>query len=176
MYDLSVDTYLGAERSDLVKRISEVLLSVRFLVEKNEVDEARRLFDKIGFLDTYWKIEDRTRFLLLESTFAKHDGDTTLEEAKLVEALENDPLNGEVLILLGSLHSERGEKAKAMYYFERAYGSETHEYDALILASQALIDEKRFSESLELLQRASLKKPSSELKSLIGQVKQALIQ
>ena len=63
-----------------------------------------------------------------------------------------------------------------MYYFERAYSSEKHEYDALILASQTLIDEKRFSESLELLQRALLREPSSELKSLIGQVKQALIQ
>ena len=176
MYELAIDTYIGAKRSDLVKRISEVLLSVRFLVEKDEVDEARRLFDKIGSLDTYWKIEDRTRFLILESTFAKYDGDSVGEEGKLVEALENDPLNGEALILLGSLHSERGEKAKAMYYFERAYSSEKHEYDALILASQTLIDEKRFSESLELLQRALLREPSSELKSLIGQVKQALIQ
>ena len=176
MYELAIDTYIGAERSDLVKRISEALLSVKFLVEKDEMDEARRLFDKIGSLDTYWKIEDRTRFLLLESTFAKYDGDSVGEEGKLVEALENDPLNGEALILLGSLHSERGEKAKAMYYFERAYSSEKHEYDALILASQTLIDEKRFSESLELLQRALLREPSSELKSLIGQVKQALIQ
>ncbi len=176
MYGLSVDTYVGADRSDLVKRITEVLLSVRFLVEQEEIDDARRLFDKIGSLDTFWKLEDRTRFLLLQSTFAKHDGNSELEEAKLVEALETDPLNGEVLILLGALHSERGEKAKAMYYFERAYDSEKHEYDALILASQSLIDDKRFSESLDLLQRALLKEPSSELKSLINQVKQALIQ
>ncbi len=176
MYGLSVDTYIGANRSDLVKRITEVLLSVRFLVEKGEMEEARRLFEKIGSLDTYWKLEDRTRFLLLQSAFAKQDGNSELEEAKLVEALETDPLNGEVLILLGALHSERGEKAKAMYYFERAFGSEKHEYDALILASQALIDDKRFSESLDLLQRALLKEPSSELKSLINQVKQALIQ
>tara|TARA_B100000900_G_scaffold246312_1_gene209511 strand:- start:235 stop:1593 length:1359 start_codon:yes stop_codon:yes gene_type:complete len=175
MYELAIDTYIGAERVDLVKRISEALLSVKFLIEKDEVDEARRLFDKIGSLEIHWKIEDKTRFLLLESTFAKHDGDSVGEEGKLVEALEIDPLNGEVLTLLGSLHSERGEKAKAMYYFERAYNSEKHEYEALILASQTLIDENRFSESLELLQRALLRKPSSELKSLIGQVKQAMV-
>ena len=175
MYELAIDTYIGAERGDLVKRISEALLSVKFLIEKDEVDEARRLFDKIGSLEMHWKIEDKTRFLLLESTFAKHDGDSVGEEGKLVEALEIDPLNGEVLTLLGSHHSERGQKAKAMYYFERAYNSEKHEYDALILASQTLIDENRFSESLELLQRALLRKPSSELKSLIGQVKQAMI-
>tara|TARA_B100000212_G_scaffold340225_1_gene320291 strand:+ start:13722 stop:15080 length:1359 start_codon:yes stop_codon:yes gene_type:complete len=175
MYELAIDTYIGAERGDLVKRISEALLSVKFLIEKDEVGEARRLFDKIGSLEMHWKIEDKTRFLLLESTFAKHDGDSVGEEGKLVEALEIDPLNGEVLTLLGSHHSERGQKAKAMYYFERAYNSEKHEYDALILASQTLIDENRFSESLELLQRALLRKPSSELKSLIGQVKQAMI-
>ncbi len=176
MYALAVDTYLEADSEDLSDRISEVLLSVGFLVERDELGEARRLFDKIGGPDSLWEREDRTRFLLLESVFARHDGDAAREEAKLVEALESDPINGEVLVLLGALYSERGDKAKAMFYFERAYESEDYEYDALILASQTLIDEKRFSESLDLLQRALLKEPSTELKSLINQVKQALIQ
>jgi len=176
MYGLAVDTFLEADRDDLVQRISEVLMSVRFLVEQEEVEEARRLFAKVGGLDPLWRMDDRTRFLLLQATFAKHDGNAELVESKLVEALENDPINGEVLVLLGSLHSQREDNAKAMYYYERAFKSENYEYDALILASQTLIDEKRFAESLDLLQRALLKEPSTELRSLISQVKQALIQ
>ena len=63
-----------------------------------------------------------------------------------------------------------------MFFFERAYTSEKHEYDALILASKVLIGARRFGESLDLLQRALNRQPTSELKLLIDQVKAAALQ
>lgn len=176
MYDLSVDTFIAARRSDLVSLLPQVLTTVRYLLDMDELEQARRLFANLGAMDPLWSSENRTRYLLLESSFASRARDSQLEEAKLVEALENDPTEGEALVRLGSIHAERGEKAKAMFFFERAYTSEKHEYDALILASEVLIGSKRFGESLDLLQRALNKQPTSELKLLIDQVKAAALQ
>ena len=145
-------------------------------MERYELEQARRLFRKIGGAKDDWVSRDKTRYLLLEASFAEADGDTAGFERKLVEALESDPLNGEVLMELGSLHSNRGENAKAMFYFERAYDSETYEYDALVLASQMFINDRRFADSLDLLRRASILKPSVELKSLIERVRVASLQ
>jgi len=176
MYDLSVDTFVAAQRADLVSLLPKVLTTVRYLLEMEELEQAKRLFANLGPLGPLWSSENRTRYLLLESSFAARAGESQLVEAKLVEALENDPTEGEALVRLGSIHAERGEKAKAMFFFERAYSSENHEYDALILASEVLIGSKRFGESLDLLQRALNKQPTSELKLLIDQVKAAALQ
>jgi len=176
MYDLSVDTFIAAQRSDLVSLLPQVLTTVRYLLQMEELRQAKRLFANLGVLDPLWSSENRTRYLLLESSFAERAGDSQLEEAKLLEALENDPTEGEALVRLGSIHADRGEKAKAMFFFERAYSSDNHEYDALILASEVLIGSKRFGESLDLLQRALNKQPTSELKLLIDQVKAAALQ
>ena len=99
-----------------------------------------------------------------------------LLKEKLVEALENDPLNGDVLVQLGSLYAEDENSAKAMFYFERAYGSEDYEYDALILASQMLISENRYEDSLALLRRASQTHSSTGLKALMERVQAASLQ
>lgn len=176
MYNLSVDTFLEADREELIPMLSEVITGVEYLFDKDEIGQAHRLFDKIGPLQDIWDLEEKSRFLLLESSFAASEGNAERERSKLIEALETDPTNGETLVRLGKLYSKNNEKAKAMYYFERAFLSEDHEYDALILASQTLIDEKRFRESLDLLQRALVKHSSTELKSLIGLVKAAIIQ
>ncbi len=176
MYDLSVDTFIAAKRDDLVSLLPQVLTTVRYLLDMNEVGQAKRLFGNLGLLDPLWSSENRTKFLLLESSFAALDGNSGLEESKLMEALENDPTEGEALVRLGSIHAGRGEKAKAMFFFERAYTSEKHEYDALILASEVLIESRRFGESLDLLQRALNRQPTSELKLLIDQVKAAALQ
>jgi len=176
MYDLSVDTFIAAKRDDLVSLLPQVLTTVRYLLDMNEVGQAKRLFGNLGLLDPLWSSENRTKFLLLESSFAALDGNSGVEESKLMEALENDPTEGEALVRLGSIHAGRGEKAKAMFFFERAYTSEKHEYDALILASEILIESRRFGESLDLLQRALNRQPTSELKLLIDQVKAAALQ
>lgn len=176
MYELSVDTFLEATDEELESRLNEVLLAVKFLLEREELDQARRLFLKISGIDDDWSSQDKTRFLLLEARFAEAEGDRDALKRKLVEALESDPLNGETLLRLGSLYVDGGDNAKAMFYFERAYDSEDYEYDALILASQMLIDDRRFDDSLNLLRRASLKRPSSELRSLMERVRAASLQ
>ncbi|MEC7905979.1 MAG: tetratricopeptide repeat protein [Verrucomicrobiota bacterium] len=176
MFDLSVDTFIAAKRDDLLSLLPQVLTTVRYLLDMSEKDQAKRLLGKLGVLDPLWSSENRTRFLLLESRFAALDGNSGLEESKLMDALENDPTEGEALVRLGSIHAERGEEAKAMFFFERAYTSEKHEYDALILASEVLIGARRFGESLDLLQRALNRQPTSELKLLIDQVKAAALQ
>ncbi len=176
LYGLAVDTFLREDRARLLEILPDVLTGVSYLIEQDEAAEARRLFDKISPIETLWPSTEKTRFLLLEATFAFLEGDVSLEEEKLEAALLEDPLSGEALTRFGSLLARRGEKAKAMYYYERAYDSESHEYNALILASELLIDEKRYVESLDFLERAALKQESSELKSLIDQVKVASLE
>ncbi len=175
-YELAVDTFMGMSREQLELRLPQALLNVNFLLEQDESSQARRLFEKIGSFKKDWSIEDKTRYRLLEAGFATADGDDELAYEKLFQALEDDPLNGHILIKLGSLHADRKENAKAMFYFERAYGTEKHEYDALLLASQLLIDENRFSSSMELLKRAQVIRPSNELVSLITRVRAAALQ
>ena len=176
IFDLSVDTFLEAGQEDLVSLLPQVLTTVKYLLEMEEVSHAERLFSNLGPLDSLWSNENRTRYLLLESSFAALANDRELEESKLIEVLENDPTEGGALVRLGSIHLDRGELAKALFYFERAYSSEFHDYDALVLASEALIGAKRFGESLDLLQTAMEKRPSSELKRLIDQVREAALQ
>ncbi len=176
MYELSVDTFMEATEEQLNARLNQVLIGVKFLLEQDELEQARRLFGKIGGSKDDWVSRDKTRYLLLEANFAEADGDALAWERKLVQALESDPLNGEVLVELGSLHADRGENAKAMFYFERAYDSVEHQYDALVLASQMFINDRRFTDSLDLLRRASILNPNVELKSLMQRVRAASLQ
>lgn len=171
MYELSVDTYLGAASEQIEDQLQNVLRGVEYLIEQDEVSQAERLFAKLGGMDNDWTTGEKTSFRMLESRFAAAAGDLVAEESKLKDALLIDPLNGKALVRLGSVYADRGQNAKAMYYFERAYSSGTYEYDALILASEMLIDSSRFSDALNLLKRASILRPSEQIKSLMDRVR-----
>ncbi|MGY8695601.1 MAG: tetratricopeptide repeat protein, partial [Verrucomicrobiia bacterium] len=176
MYELSVDTFLASSKEQLRLYLDQVIIGVAYLLDKEEVEQAQRLFSKIDGMEDTWSSMQRTRYLLVEAEFARADENRELLKEKLVEALESDPLNGEVLIQLGTLYAEEENSAKAMFYFERAYDSEDFEFNALILASQLLIDDKRFEDSLALLRRASQTQSSAELKALMERVQAASIQ
>ena len=173
MYDLSVDTYLEASDDQIEEQLGNVLLGTRFLIDQDEVAQASRLFDRVGGIGSDWTTDEKMSYTLLESRFAALDGDPILEESKLQDALKINPLSGEALVRLGSVFAGRGQNAKAMYYFERAYSSENHQYQALVQASQLLIDASRFPEALNLLKRASILKPSDDLKLLMDRVQAA---
>ncbi len=176
MYSRSIETYLESSREELLARLQQVLLSVGYLIDQGEPDEARRLLGRLSPMQDLWKTRDKTDYLLIEATLAESDGSMDRAESKLEETLALDPLNGEALVRMGSLLVDREERAKAMYFFERAFTSENHEYEALVLASKSLIEEGRFKESMELLQRALLKEPSTELRNLVNQVRVASLQ
>jgi tetratricopeptide (TPR) repeat protein len=176
MYELSVDTFLAATPKQLESHINQVMIGVKYLLDQEEFEQSRRLFRKIDGIGDTWSSDQRTRYLLLEAGFARVAENRELLKEKLVEALENDPLNGDVLVQLGSLYAEYENNAKAMFYFERAYGSEDYEYDALILASQMLISENRYEDSLALLRRASQTHSSTGLKALMERVQAASLQ
>ena len=176
MYELSVDTFLASSKEQLRLYLDQVIIGVAYLLDKEEVEQAQRLFSKIDGMEDTWSSMQRTRYLLVEAEFARADENRELLKEKLVEALESDPLNGEVLIQLGTLYADEENRAKAMFYFERAYDSEDFEFNALILASQLLIDDKRFEDSLALLRRASQTQSSAELKALMERVQAASIQ
>ena len=173
LYEQSVETYLGASDEQIAEQLAHVLKGVEYLIEQDEPSLATRLFDKLNGLGDDWTTAEKTSYRLLESRFAAANGDLVTEEAKLMEALMIDPLSGEALVRLGGAFADRGQNAKAMYYFERAYASDNHEYEALVLAAQLLIDGARFPEALNLLKRASVVRPSDEIKALMDRVQAA---
>lgn len=107
-------------------------------------------------------------------------GDFALEQGEASKAVElytaailNKPFNGQVLIKLGDLHAENKELEKAFYMYERARRDVENAYPTYVLHAQLLVENRRYKESIPLIESALDLDPNDSLEEFYEKVTKA---
>lgn len=134
-------------------RAAEVLLA------KQGYQAARQMLQKLGEGDRQLSPADRLRVLKLEARIGMAEGREAEAAELLARVAEQDPLDGETLLLLGGYHQKEGRQEKAAFYFETAGNIEAFEADAKVRLAQLHAGSGKYAEAIPLLKRAQELKP-----------------
>ncbi|MBC2604570.1 tetratricopeptide repeat protein [Pelagicoccus albus] len=115
-------------------------------------------------------------YFRLKASLAKDSGDLDSAIEFWTEALNRDPLNGEYLLRLASLQIEKGNKAQAYLFAERAQLDEGSRFTALLLQSKLLVEDRRFDDAQVTLGKALQIRSSESLQNLYTRVVEASAQ
>ncbi len=171
LYEIAVDRYIKAMNLEPTKRPNRALRASKLLISKGEMEQTKKLIKNIEriHIDNL-EIEDRKDMLKTRARIAVAEGAGD-QEAKILEKIvELDPLDGEVLILLGQYNRRMDNNEKAINYFERAASLEKHEADAKVRHAQLLVSMGKYPEAIKLLKRAQTIKPRENIQKYLDQV------
>ena len=173
--NLALDTYLQAFRQHPPE---EELLAVRpltYLVRRKLYPEAQTYYQTVesfvsGRLDSDSQREWNVSLARIEMSIG--DAERALEI--LTKAVEEDPLDGASLILLGEYHLEAKDYQRSEYYFERATSVREVAAEAYIALGRLQVDQGNLSASLPPLRKAKQLQPTSSLQKYIESIERAL--
>lgn len=134
-------------------RAAEVLLA------KQGYQAARQMLQKLGEGEKQLSPADRLRVLKLEARIGMAEGREAEAAELLARVAEQDPLDGETLLLLGGFHQKEGRQEKAAFYYETAGNIEAFEADAKVRLAQLYAGSGKYAEAIPLLKRAQELKP-----------------
>lgn len=118
--------------------------------------------------------ESEIRLLRMESQIALSSGDDDTFVPILERLIENDPLDGEALLMLAQHHSGQDTSegyARADIYFERAAKIDEYEVTALIAHAGSYVARERYGKAIPLLERAQTLQPQEHIGRYLDQVR-----
>lgn len=161
--DLALTYYRKAIRKDPKRSVKTHVDTADILVGRGAFDEAKTLIADIR--KTYAKTtpkEQDTRLLRMESHIAMNDGNTNVFIPILEKLIENDPLDGDALMMLADHYTTQGTidgYARADLYYERIVKIPDIEVKALIGWSRSYVAREQYGKAIPLLERANTLEP-----------------
>jgi tetratricopeptide (TPR) repeat protein len=169
--DLAAAAYRRGLDADPGQPPARALRAVEALAARGGMEQAKtlaaRLRDTLGEALTE---EDRRRLLRLEARIAVAGGDGGGAVRILEELVALDPLDGDALLALGQHHERAGDPEKAILFYERAGGLESHGVEARVRHARLLVRLSRYQEALPLLKRAQELQPRDDVARFLEQV------
>ena len=167
----AADIYIvGLEMSE-AEDFRVALKVAQQLLNRGRNNEARKVFSNLAESRKDWTTEDYVLFGNLRAEFAIEDGEDRMAINILNKVLERDPLNGRILTKLADLYARNGERGRAHYTLEKVKVGSEYEYLALVYRSRMLIEDERYGDSLEFLQKALDIRPSAPLRAFYDRVR-----
>jgi len=153
MPDEAVACHREASRRGAVPA-ARTLRALEALVALGRLDEADALLPSVEkrMADGGETGELRRGLLRLRAQLSRQRGKTDDAVRLCEELVREDPLDGKNLLLLGDLHTERGELEDALMAYERAAGAAGTEAEALVRQAQIAVDRERYARAVELLE------------------------
>jgi len=175
LYDLAVKSYICAMEKDPENSPDRSIRAAKVLAARAALSETQQLIENIERLyNEQLDTDDRKDLLKLNARIVVSQGSGNEQQAKLLEEIVAlDPFDGEALILLGQHCKRKGNKEKAVFYYERAAGIEEHEADAKVRYAQLLVEDGKYTEAVPLLKRAQQIKPRENIREYLEQVESA---
>lgn len=169
--ELALPVYKEAIEKDGTNDIRRSLRATEILVSRGAWAEAEQLFDKIKRLhqDTM-SDEEEAKLLRLESQVAIANGEGERALAVLEQIIEKNPLDGDALMLAGEYYSQEGETEKAVFRFEMAAKISGFEADAWLKHAQVLVRQQKYTEAIDLLQKAQKVDPRDNVQKYLDAV------
>jgi tetratricopeptide (TPR) repeat protein len=132
---------------------ARMLRAIEGFVSIHQPDEARRLLGNPSIVSREdWGPDEEYKLLWLKARLA-HLEEKYQEAIDLYQqALDQDPINGMVLISLGDLYQQQGKLEEALIVFEQAQQDEHVSRQALLKQSQLEVSRQRFARAVEILE------------------------
>jgi tetratricopeptide (TPR) repeat protein len=118
--------------------------------------------------------DQRRKLLRLEAQQAYLSGDRKAAFLAYEKLLEQDPLDGDVLIVLGDLHREADELEEAIIVYERAARISGKEAQAITRQAQVEVERERYARAVELLEAAQAIDPRPNVARYLKQVRRLI--
>ena len=171
LWDLARRAYAQAVEVDPGQSLDRPLRDVEILAQRGAVPQARALLENIQSARGADLDEDqRKRILKLEARMSVVDGAGSGATEVLERIVALDPLDGEVLMLLGQHYAAIDQPERAIFYYERAESLEAFEADAKVRHAQLLVRQSHYADAVPLLKRAQEIKPRDEVARFLEQV------
>lgn len=173
--DLALKYYRKSIQKNPQRSVKTHVDTADILVGRGAFDEAEVLINDIR--KTYGNRIDKdqdTRLLRMESHIAMNEGDTNKFIPILERLIENDPLDGEALMMLAdhytSLDTIEGY-ARADLYYERVVKIPEVEVKGLIAWARSYVAREQFGKAIPLLERANTLDPKDFIGRYLEQVR-----
>lgn len=159
--DLCFERSLYAEAVEAYGRVLNVspalgtnrLLSVvTALIDEEQLDKAKEVLGSIDLLSL--NTEEEIRYLQAAATLAVAQGSYGEAEDRFLQALDLDPLNGELLIQLANFYQGNGQFEKSAFAFEQALLDQSTAYRARLGLVKYNMDRRDFQRAANHLEAA----------------------
>jgi tetratricopeptide (TPR) repeat protein len=171
LYAPAADAYVRALELGAEAPLDRTVRAARVLIARGALEETRRVLARVEELRGARLDEGQKKDVLkLRARLSVAEGQGEEEVRVLQEIIALDPLDGEALLLLGQHHKAKGERERAILYFEQAAALEAFEADAKIRHAQVLVEDRRYAEALPLLRRAQALKPRAHVQDFLQDV------
>lgn len=160
LLEAAADAYLRAYAKAGAGDVTGPLRAAEILLAKEGYQASRQLLQKVQKeAGDKLAAADRRRVMKLEAKIALAEGREAEAAAIFARVVEEDPLDGETLLLLGGHHQKQGQPEKAAFYYETAGNIEACEADAKVRLAQLYTGMGKYAEAIPLLKRAQDVKP-----------------
>lgn len=171
LFGMAVDTYARSMEMSPSGDPGHFVRAAKVLSAHGAVAETSELVETIeASYGASLEAEEQKDLLKLRAQVALATGAGDEEARVLEQVVALDPLDGDVLILLGRYNARIGNPEKAILWFERAANLEAYEADAKTGLGQVLVKEGKYSEALPFLRRALALKPRESLRVYVEQI------
>jgi len=172
-FDVAVNTYIRALEMEPGRGPDRALKGARVIAGRGAFFETRRLLDGVETVfGESLDPQQRKEMLRLRSQVAVAEGASEEQVALLEEIVALDPLDGAALVSLGQYHQSKGDAEQAIFYYERAQAIPDSEADACVRHAQLLVQQRKFTEAVDLLKRAQRVQPRQSVEDFLRDVEQ----
>lgn len=175
LFKLALDTYTLGYRMHPPAAMSQVVRPLIYLVGRRHFEGAQSYFQLIqsgiqGKLDPELQSQVNTALARIEMRV----GDPEKAYAILTASVEENPLDGNSLMLLGDYYLEKQDYEESAYYFERATALDSFEVDAYISLGRLQVEQGKLKEALIPLREAQNVENTPNLQRYIESIESAL--
>lgn len=171
--DLALAAYQSAAELDGGTNLTRALRAADVLVSRGAWDEARQLIAKAREVaGAHLAQTDDLKLLRLEARVALAIGAGAQAIQMFERILDQNPLDGETLILAGDHYKQVGDTERAVFRYDAAAKLEGFEAAALVKHAQLLVETQRYPQAIELLRRAQRIEPRENVQRYLERVEQ----
>lgn len=165
--DLALEVYLEGVAQDGESDLRRSLRAAEILVNNGDMDRAVPLFEKIRSVHgSKLSQAEELKLLKLQSKVSNAKGDTEGSVAVLEKVVEQDPLDGEALLMLGNFYVAMDQPEKAQFRYELASKIEGFEADAYVKQAQLFVrkqEKTSYRKAITLLEKAQKIRPRDSI-------------
>lgn len=173
--NLAFETYKRGLKIDIKKSTEDRLTPLKRFIQLRLYDWANaylKILNLDVFEDAPTDVHQQIKLLRARVNF--NLGKTEGVEAPLKELIEQDPLNGEALILMGEYAMSKSEYEDAEYYFERATHIQGHEAVAFESLGRLFIEKRDYKQAIPYFEKAIKINNAEYLIQYLNRIKQLL--
>ncbi|MCH2614174.1 MAG: tetratricopeptide repeat protein [Opitutales bacterium] len=173
--ELALKYYRKAIQKDPNRPVKTHIDTADILVGRGAFDEAKTLIADIR--STYsnrFSTDDDTRLLRMESHIAMNDGLTEVFIPILEKLIENDPLDGDALMMLADHYTSQDTNegyARADLYYDRVTKIPDIEVKGLIAWARSYVAREQYGKAIPHLERANTLDPRDFVTRYLEQVR-----